>query len=55
VKPNLKHDEREGNANHRDNRIHRHGLPKGIAQEGRERGDDIGGIESAALNECEYN
>ena len=41
--------------NHRDNRIHRHILPKGTAQECRERGDDIESIQSAALNECEYD
>ena len=41
--------------NHRDNRFHRHIFSKGIAQEGHESGDDIGRIQSAALDEREYD
>lgn len=76
MEPNLKYDEREGDAlkqtcksaeverqfrdtpdayNHRDNRINRCVLPKGPAQEGHERGDDIESIQCATLDECEYD
>jgi hypothetical protein len=40
---------------HGDNRIYRHRLPKRIAQEGYEGGDEIDSIQSAALDECEYD
>lgn len=76
MEPNLKYDEREGDAlkqmcgsekvehwfrdtpdayNHRDNRINRYVLPKGSAQEGHERSDDIESIQCATLDECEYD
>lgn len=41
--------------NYLDNRIHSRILPKGTAQEGHEYSDDIESIQSAALDECEYD
>ena len=41
--------------NYRDNRIHCGVLAKGTAQERHERGDNTGSIQSATLDECEYD
>jgi hypothetical protein len=41
--------------NYRDNRIYSRILPKGTAQEGHECSDDTESIQSAALDECEYD
>ncbi len=41
--------------NYWDNRIHCGVLAKGMAQERRKRGDNTESIQSAALDECEYD